>query len=113
MPEMLPPVIATLLASCVAIVPSPRFVLAPPAVVAPVPPLAIPSRPPSVIVPDPVICQQAGSFKVAFPEAMRQDCTAEPAGPGCFPPPGARIDITFVETSDAGAACPGLEDFGL
>lgn len=41
--SIVPPVTATLFAFCVAIVPRPRFVLAPAAVPEPVPPLAIPT----------------------------------------------------------------------
>ena len=51
-PLMVPPVIVTLFASCVAIVPRPRFVRAPDAVVAPVPPLAIGSVPVTSVVRD-------------------------------------------------------------
>jgi hypothetical protein len=50
-----PPVIATLFAFCVDIVPSPRFVLAELADVAPVPPFATARVPAIVIVPDVVI----------------------------------------------------------
>lgn len=50
-PEIEPPVIETLLASCVAIVPRPRLVLAPAAVDAPVPPLVRFKIPPRVTVP--------------------------------------------------------------
>ena len=44
-PSSAPPVIATLFASCTAIVPSPKFVRAPAAVLAPVPPLEMPTIP--------------------------------------------------------------------
>ena len=50
-PLIEPPVMATLLAACVAIVPRPSAVLAAESVVAPVPPLAIANVPASVIVP--------------------------------------------------------------
>ena len=82
-PLIAPPVIAILSAAWVEIVPNPKFVLAPAAVVAPVPPLAKDKDP---VIPD--VKSMVGAFaQVAFPLASEVKILPAEAPVGIWIPP--------------------------